>query len=80
MVNRGAGEGGMRDRIVRDATVPLPLPQAAMALEPAEARGARPGGAEARARFRVARFIMEAGKERGGGGGQGGPRRRVTSR
>ncbi|KAM9584690.1 LOW QUALITY PROTEIN: cyclin-Q [Morphnus guianensis] len=36
-----------------------------MALEPAEARGARPGGAEARARFRVARFIMEAGVKLG---------------
>ncbi|XP_052635236.1 cyclin-Q [Harpia harpyja] len=48
-----------------DGTVPLPLPQAAMALEPAEARGARPGGAEARARFRIARFIMEAGVKLG---------------
>ncbi|XP_075346646.1 cyclin-Q isoform X2 [Mycteria americana] len=36
-----------------------------MALEPAEARGAWASGAEARARFRVARFIMEAGVKLG---------------
>ncbi|XP_054664608.1 cyclin-Q [Grus americana] len=36
-----------------------------MALEPTEARGSWPGGAEARARFRVARFIMEAGVKLG---------------
>ncbi|XP_074713729.1 cyclin-Q isoform X3 [Strix uralensis] len=36
-----------------------------MALEPAGPRGERPGGAEARARFRVARFLMEAGVKLG---------------